>query len=262
MTTNKQAASVRRVLPTISFAGLSFTVVFSPSALPTQIPVWGWGGTSPGPRSHQPVARALRGLSGSKHSKPAPTSSPHQKRDRSRPLAAPTPTVGVALRQVARTATRGQLDMVVDNYAHKHPAVQPGRPAIPGCTCTLSRSQAPRSTWLRHSSGSSPSGAALRQLPYRRRPHCRDRAVHRRLERPRHTLCLDQGPQHRHRHRPTASRDTSGIRYAALESPRALLPNALQNSWAIALRPEHPPRDLPRSGIGPGRPPTRPAWNG
>jgi hypothetical protein len=55
------------------------------------------------------------------------------------PLAAPTSTVGVALRQVAHTATRGQLDRVVDNYAHKHPAVQSGGLAIPGCIPCMHR---------------------------------------------------------------------------------------------------------------------------
>src|SRR4051812_21246337 len=51
-----------------------------------------------------------------------------------------------------------------------------------------------------------PAGAAPRQLPHRGRPHRRDRAVHRRLERPLPAVHLDQGPRHDHRqsHRSTA----------------------------------------------------------
>ncbi len=50
-----------------------------------------------------------------------------------------------------------------------------------------------------------PPGPAPRQLPDRRRPHRRHRALHRRLERPLPAVHLDQRPRHRHRqgHRPS-----------------------------------------------------------
>src|SRR3954468_14713619 len=58
-----------------------------------------------------------------------------------------------------------------------------------------------------------PAGAAPRQLPHRGRPHRRDRAVHRRPERPLPAAHLDQGSRHRHRegHRPAPPQDINHV---------------------------------------------------
>ncbi len=124
------------------------------------------------------------------------------------------------LKQVAAAYPRRQLHVVVDNYAtHKHPAVRAWLKRHPRITLhftpTLRLAAEPGGGVLLHPH---PPGAAPRQLPASRRPDRRDQTVHRRLERPVHTLHLDQGPRHRHRqgHRSTAAQHSNQISYGAL----------------------------------------------